>query len=140
MPAGRPRTVSLPPEEMIELGKEMVKWVEENDPLHLSEWYTIEKLYTYNEWDTFNKKPEFVPYYEKALKLIGRKYLDKKSDVRDNISQRWLRIYFKDLKEMEDEKVKHDAEVKAEALVKNVSNLTLTDLMEKLSDDKVKQR
>lgn len=112
MPAGRPRTVSLPKEEMIKLGKEMVKWVKENDPLHLSEWYTIEKGYTYNEWKTMHVAPEFFPYYEQALKIVGRKYLDKNSNIRDGISHRWLRVYFKDFKEEEDAKLAYEASLK----------------------------
>lgn len=104
MAGGRPREFSYPPEKMIALGKEMVAYVKANQKtiLHLSEWYTIEKGYTYNEWKTFIQKPEFLPYYEQALKIVGLKYVDKKSNVRDSISQRWQRIYFGDLREGED--------------------------------------
>jgi hypothetical protein len=104
MAGGRPREFSFPPEKMIELGKEMVAYVKENKKtiLHLCEWYTIEKGFTYNEWKTFIQRLEFVPYYEQALKIIGLKYVDKKSNVRDSISQRWQRIYFGDLREGED--------------------------------------
>lgn len=113
MPAGRPRTVSLPPEQMIELGEEMINFLieDKDDILHLSEWYCIEKGYTDNEWDTMNKRPEFVPYYEKALKIIGKKYLSKTSNVRDGISQRWQRVYFKDLKREEDETAVFNAQI-----------------------------
>ncbi len=101
---GAPRTVSLPPEEMIALGKEMVEYVKNNKNtiLHLCEWYTIEKGFTYKQWKTFIQKQEFVPYYEQGLKIVGLKYVDKNSNVRDGISQRWQRIYFGDLKEQED--------------------------------------
>jgi len=102
MPVGKPRTVSLPPDQMIELGKEMVAWVKEKDPLHLSEWYCIEKGYTDKEFDTMHVCQEFFPYYEQALKIIGRKYLDKGSNVRDSIAHRWQRLYFKDLRKLED--------------------------------------
>jgi hypothetical protein len=47
-------------------------------------------------------KDEFYPYYELALRLVGIKYLDKTTNVREGISQRWQRVYFKDLKEQED--------------------------------------
>lgn len=112
MPAGRPRTISLSPEEMEELGLEMVKWVKENDPLHLSQWYCIEKGYTDKEWDTMHVCPEFFPYYEQALKIVGLKYLDKNSNVRDGIAHRWMRVYFKDFRDREDEKAKFDADLK----------------------------
>lgn len=113
MPAGAPRTISLSPPEMVELGKEMVKWIIDNDKviniLHLSEWYTIHKMFTYNQWKTFLQRAEFIPYYEKALKLIGRKYLDKTSNVREGASQRFLRTYFNDLREREDQEAKDSA-------------------------------
>ena len=104
MPAGRPRTTSFSEEEMIALGEEMVAFVKKNKKtiLHLSEWYTIEKGFIYREWKTFIQKEEFLPYYEQALKLIGIKYVDKSSNVRDGISNRWQRVYFDDLREKED--------------------------------------
>lgn len=103
-PGGRPRTVSFEPPEMEELGKKMIEWLHSHpDTLHLSEWYTIHMGFTYKEWKTFIQKKEFIPYYEQGLKIVGKQYLDKNSNVRDGISQRWQRIYFPDLKEQEDE-------------------------------------
>ena len=51
MVAGAPRKISFLPEEMILLGQEMVKWIEERQDkvLHLSQWYTIEKMFTYKQ-------------------------------------------------------------------------------------------
>ncbi len=100
----RPREFSYPPEKMIQLGKEMVAYVKANKKtmLHLCEWYTIEKGYTYNEWKNFIQRAEFIPYYQQALKIVGLKYVDKNSNVRDGIAQRWQRVYFGDLKEQED--------------------------------------
>ncbi len=114
----RPRIVSMSPEEMITLGEEMVSYVNEHKStiLHLSEWYTILKGFTYKEWKTFIHREEFIPYYEQALKIVGLKYVDKNSNVRDGISQRWQRIYFGDLKEQEDLDAKENAKLKASAL------------------------
>jgi len=114
----RPREFSYPPEKMIELGKEMVAYVQENKKtiLHLSEWYTILKGYTYNEWKNFIQLEEFLPYYEQALKIVGLKYMDKNSNVRDSISQRWQRIYFGDLREGEDLDADKAEQRKASAL------------------------
>jgi hypothetical protein len=113
---GAPRKTSFEPPEMIALGEEMVAWVETNKEtiLHLSEWYTIEKHFTYNEWKVFMKCKEFYPYYERALRIVGKRYLDKNSNVRDNISGRWQRIYFGDLREGEDEDLRYKANVEAE--------------------------
>ena len=122
-PVGAPRTVSFSPKEMIALGEEMIDWVKKNPAiLHLSEWYTIEKRFTYNQWKTFIQCKEFFPYYEQALKIVGRKYLDKSSNVRDSISHRWLRIYFGDLRQTEDEDAKFNAALKAQ------ENQTISDV------------
>jgi hypothetical protein len=93
MAGGRPRTVSFSEDEMIELGNEMVSFVTVNkkDILHLCEWYTIEKGFTYNEWKTFIQRPEFVPYYEQALRLWDLSMLIK--------IQMFVTEYLKDGKE-----------------------------------------
>lgn len=106
------RTVALSEQEMIALGEEMLVWVKERKDsiLHLSEWYTIHKGFTYKQWKTFIQKLEFIPYYEQALKIVGLKYLDKTSNVRDGISQRWQRSYFQDLTEREDQEAKEAIE------------------------------
>jgi hypothetical protein len=118
MPSGRLRTVSFPDEQMIELGQEMVEYVKNHKKtiLHLCEWYTIEKGFTYKEWKTFIQREVFIPYYEQALKIIGLKYVDKNSNVRDKISDRWQRIYFGDLREGEDEDAAANELRKAAAL------------------------
>lgn len=118
MSGGRPRTISFDEKQMIALGKEMVAFVKKNQKtiLHLCEWYTIEKGYTYNEWKTFIQRAEFIPYYEQALKIVGLKYVSKNSNVRDSISQRWQRIYFGDLREGEDADAEANELRKAAAL------------------------
>jgi hypothetical protein len=114
----RPREFSFSEKQMIALGKEMIAFVKANQKtiLHLCEWYTIEKGFTYNEWKNFIQKAEFFPYYEQALKIVGLKYVDKKSNVRDSISQRWQRIYFGDLREGEDKDADDNELRKAAAL------------------------
>jgi hypothetical protein len=109
MAGGRPRTVSLPPEDMIKLGEEMLKWIEKNDPIHLCQFYSLEKMFTYKQWDAMTQKPEFVPYYEKALQIIGLKYLRKDNEIEPSIKQRFLRVYFKDVKHAENEKIAYEA-------------------------------
>ena len=117
MAGGRPRTVSPPPEDFIALGEEMLDWLDKHpETLHLSEWYTIHKMYTYNQWKQFIAKPEFHPYYETALKIVGKHYLNKDSPVNPSISQRWQRVYFKDLREQEDEDARFNSELKKSEL------------------------
>jgi hypothetical protein len=113
----RKRRVSLPPFDMIKLGEEMVDWIEKENPIHLSHWYTIEKGYTYNEWKTYIQCEEFKPYYEIALRMVGKKYID--GTIHPSIAQRFLRNYFKDLKEEEDAKTKfeHDLKVQEQTVI-----------------------
>jgi hypothetical protein len=113
MAGGKPRTVSFSKEKMIELGEEMIAWLEEHpDTLHLSEWYTIVKMFSHKQWECFERVPEFLPYYDKAIKMIGIKYLNKNSNVREGISQRWQRMYFDDIRKREDEE--HDRKLQKE--------------------------
>jgi hypothetical protein len=114
-PVGRPRTVSPPPEELENLGQEMLDWVSKNNPIHLSEWYSFQKFYTENAWKTMIVRPEFVGYYETALKMVGIKYLKKDSNIDSSVKHRWQRVYFKDLKEEEDETAKYNVSIKAES-------------------------
>ena len=110
-PAHRPRSVTPPMEDMIALGEEMVKWVKERPKtLHLSEWYTIEKGYTYNQWKTFIQKTEFLPHYERATKMIALRYLD--GTINPTIASRFLRNYFGDLTERENKDADADADRK----------------------------
>lgn len=118
MAGGRPRTVSKSPKEMIELGKEMCKWVAEHNPIHLTQWYMMEKDITNEEWDAYRKIPEFLHYYTKALTMIGMNYLNKDSQVDGRIKDRWLRVYFKDLKAEEDETARFLQSLRVEELEK----------------------
>lgn len=102
MVAGRPRTVSLPPDEMIELGKEMVAYVKEHKPLHLNMWWMVEKEILENDWKCYIQHEEFLPYYKRALAIVGQQFIDKDSQADRAIKDRWQRVYFKDLRELED--------------------------------------
>lgn len=116
MAGGRPRTITPDPEDMVALGEEMVKWVEKNKPIHLSMWYTQVKDFTDHQWDSFRRIPEFLHYYTKALKLVGYGYLDKDSNVDVRLKDRWQRVYFKDLKQEEDDNVMQQHNLKKELM------------------------
>lgn len=136
-PGGRPRTVSPPPEDMIKLGEEMIEWVIVNDPIHLSKWYCIEKGFTDRQWDAMVQMPEFLPYYEAAMKMVGYKYIERDNELEPSLKHRWLRVYFKDLKRQEDADKDADAarskdntstvdpntEILVNALLKQISEL-----------------
>lgn len=116
---GAPRTVSPPPEECILLGEELVKWATEPVPknekrLHLNQWWALVKKITKNEWDTLCERKEFIPYYEKAKVAISIRYID--GTINPSISQRFLRLYFSDLKQDEDEVADRKNKANAQAL------------------------
>jgi hypothetical protein len=147
--SGRPRTVTPKEEELIVLGKEMVKWVEENNPLHISAWYSIKKGILEKHWKQYIEKEEFKGYYERAMRIIGQKYLDKESNVREGVSQRWQRVYFKDLKEEEDEtfkmKIREELKAKQEFSINNQvspneSKLDIEDQLLKIQTENAAQK
>lgn len=123
MAAGRPRTVSLAPRDMEILGQEMIIWIKLNNPLHISEFYSTYKQILFNTWDTMIKRPEFVPYYEQAMLMIGKQYLDRNSNVREGASQRWQRVYFKDLALEEDTRAQRLVDKDTDAKIKVLNHM-----------------
>jgi hypothetical protein len=99
---GRPRTVCPDDDELIALGEEMIEWIQTNDCVHVSDWYCIEKMIAERIWDVMTAKEVFIPYYDKALKIVGRKYLKEDTGIEPRIKDRWLRSYYGDLRKRED--------------------------------------
>jgi len=109
--------------EVIELGKELVKWVRDRYkssdlPFHLTEWYFIEKELSYEEWDGIRKRVHFLQYYNTALDMMAL-FTQKNEKLSTAYGSRFLGIYSKDLRQHEKdvsfEKIDHEAEVKAKA-------------------------
>lgn len=124
MPGGRPRTLTPPPDAVVALGVEMIKYLEAHpNTLHLSQWYLGVKMITRDRWKKLIAKEEFGVYYEKALQIVGLNYLDKDSKVRDGISHRWQRVYFPDLRDQEDRD--KDADVERTSKINENSNAPL---------------
>ena len=112
---GRPRIDTFPPEEMHQLGEELLEWLDsEEEILHLSQWYSGMKKFTYNEWKMLIARSEFFPYYDAALKKVGLQYMRKDSPIEPSLKQRWQRVYFKDLREEEDETLAYKASLDKE--------------------------
>ena len=109
---GRPRTVSPDPDKCHELGKEMIEWVKANQPTHLSEWFSIEKMIPWKTWNTMVMTEEFLPYYEKALSMVASNARNGK--LHPSIAQRFLSLYHRDLKAEEVEKAKFEHSLKTE--------------------------
>lgn len=134
---GRERTVSLSEEEMIALGEEMLEWISKNpDIIHMRQWYSIIKGILHKEWQTYIRRPEFIPYYEKAMSFIALKYLDKNSIVRDKVVDRWQRVYFPDLRDSEDKDKDDDMQRDKQVAKETQSWATI---IEKLESGQIKQ-
>lgn len=109
MVAGRPRSAIPEKEELIELGKDLVKWASENttkeDPIRVRycDWYT-EQGFVQKQWEHMREKKEFQWYYEKARSLLGLRYVN--GTVNQSIAHRYLRIYDAELRDSEDFDVK----------------------------------
>ena len=138
MAGGRPRTTTPPPSDMIALGEEMIEFVSnpKNKVLSLSEFYTGIKGYTYNDWKIMYVAPEFAPYYERALRIIGKRYLD--GTVNPSIAQRYLRRYDAELREQEDADMKAKVELEKDA--KKEESKTALEGMAKVFDQIQKAR
>ena len=123
--SGAPRTVSPPVGELAELGIEMIEWVKINNPIHLSMWWGGQKFILESVWRAMCECKEFLPYYEEALRLVGYNYLFQDSGIEPSIKQRWLRVYFKDLKRNEDETARFNADLRKDEkeAVSNLSDL-----------------
>ena len=116
---GRPRTESPSKEELIELGKDLVKWASEKQKkgeairVRFCDWYT-EQGFIRKQWELFKDLPEFSWYYEKARSLMALRYID--GTVNQSIAHRYLRMYDPEVKDDENEKAKFEAELRASAL------------------------
>lgn len=111
-------------EEVEELGNEMLDWVKNNNPLHLSQWYSGVKMLTYNEWKLLIQYKDFLPYYQNALHLVGLNYIN--GTINSSIAQRFIRVYFKDVKEEENETEIFKSELKKkenESVSKNLNDI-----------------
>ena len=113
MVAGRPRTSSPPPEECIELGKELVQWATEETKewrCLFQQWYSIKKGILRKDWKNIIETPEFSPYYEIAQAALSVKCVD--GTMKERFGERYIRLYDRGLIEVENEQAKFDAELK----------------------------
>lgn len=137
-PGGRPRTVSPPPDECIELGKEYIKWLLDNpEALHHTEWYSIHKQMLNSEWRTIRYAPEFLPYYEQGRHILAQR-MRKAQVVREGIAHRYLSLLDCELKEHEKELVEHKANTASKAEIE--TQLTLAQIAKKAESGELSQK
>jgi len=123
---GCPRTVTPETEELIKLGKELVKWATEEVPLvkgkpkeircRFPQWYSLVKGIRESQFDLMKRKDEFVPYYEQAKAALCQRYLD--GTICPSIAHRFLRHFAPEVKQEEDDQVKTEAQLKLAELAK----------------------
>lgn len=109
---GRPPRVGFSNEEIIVLGKELLDWckrcdVDKTEVVHLSEWYSEIKEISYSYWRELGQRIEFAPYYERAMLWMGKRILKNKK-LAQSYGNRFLGIYFKEIREMEWENKKRE--------------------------------
>ena len=92
-------------EELIELGEDILKWIQDtwNDDriVHLSQYY-IPKGYCRSSWKNIIQRQAFLPYYEQVIEALGTKMLTN-SKFPQSYGNRFLPVYFKDIRESERE-------------------------------------
>ena len=118
MPAGRPRESIPDKDELIELGKDLLKWATEKKKGELRcrwcEWYACKHFFIRKQWKRMVDTEEFRPYYEAAQPYLAEKWID--GTINQSIAHRYLRIYDPELKEEENLDADVEAERKANAL------------------------
>jgi hypothetical protein len=140
---GRPPKEGFSKPELIQLGEEFLKWMEENDKkdiVHLSEFYSEVKGIPRTYWkENVCRRPEFRTYYEKGMDWIGKKLLKNKT-LSTSYGNRFLGIYFKEVAEheLEQAKLRIDYEIEKKSELNNKNTLSPNDsnLSQLISDVK----
>lgn len=137
---GRDRTTTPEDDELVKLGEELVEWATEPAKelrFHINQWYCLKKGITKKEYDLMLQKPIFREYHAKARIAISARYVD--GSINPTIASRFLRHYFEEVKQEENEKTKYDAETKANANIREAKEMNLVDLMKETSKGNIKQ-
>ncbi len=131
---GRP-PVHYTDEQAIELGEKYLKWMrdEDNNPesniVHLSEWYSEVIGMTPSIYKDLTRRECFAPYHEKAREWMGKRLM-KNTKLQSSYGNRFLGIYFSEIKEHEIEMM--NAKTKSELQ----SALTLDQMLKAAEDRK----
>lgn len=102
-PIGRPRTQIPEKEEVVELGKDLVKWASEPSELPRtlwSSWYAAKHWFIKKQWEALKVLPEFKCYYEVARALMAQKL--HAGVIEKGLAHRYLGYYDRDVYDYED--------------------------------------
>lgn len=112
---GRPPNKGYSKEEVIALGEEFLKWMRDQDAdpksdvVHLSEWYSEIKQIPCSQWESIIVRDCFIGYYERAKKWMGKRTL-KNKDLPPSYGNRFIGIYFKEVRDHERSEMEHKVE------------------------------
>lgn len=100
------RQQGRPPEEfsdqeLINIGSAMVKWVKENDPLHLKAWCNHAGYLYDSQVQKWRTRKVFLHYYEDAMSHISSRFMERAflKEGDSSIANRFMGVYFKDVYE-----------------------------------------
>jgi hypothetical protein len=115
---GRPPNPGFADKDLIDLGEELLRWMKKVDdedlPIwHLSEWWSQIKNIPSTQWDSITRRDCFIGYYNKAKYWMGVKMISNK-DFPQSYGNRFLRIYFADVRELERQDVDYEIQKKRE--------------------------
>jgi len=102
------------------LGKELLEWMSkeddnpDSDVVHLSEWYSEIKGIDPRHFEALCRRECFLGYYEKARKWMGKRLM-KNKNLHSSYGNRFLAVYFKELKEHEIEMATIKANTQADS-------------------------
>ena len=102
---GRPPE-SFPDDELIEIGKEMVEWFENNELALFMQEFAIHRKIPFRKLYALAERKVFADYYESAKNICAKriaKEAGKPNGLKEGIAQRFLACYFHDLKQTEKE-------------------------------------
>ena len=88
----------------------MIEWVRKNNPTHLSEWYSLEKHFTYAHFKNLCDKEEFAPFYERAIWHIAKNI--RHGGLDKSLAQRFLSLYHRDLAAFERSVKEHESQLR----------------------------
>jgi len=128
---GTHRTTTPEDPELEKLGEELVKWATEESKelrFQLKQWWCLEKGLLKKQWDLMCEKPVFQAYYERAQTALSTRYVD--GSINAPIANRFLRLYFPEIRKEEDEKAKYLAN-----LNKEDTGLSMSDMVALLREN-----
>lgn len=131
-----PRDLCPSDEELIELGEELLQWLDENpDAILLSQWYARKKRIIFKKWRKMIEQPVFRTYYEAAAAEIHSRHMQ--GAIKEGLAHRYCWSTSEELRQSETEQMQLKVRAKLEAQKESFECLSKIMLEEA---DNIKQR